>query len=146
MIKKVLSSIALIAALSGCAKEYYHHGYSFEQNNVALIKVGQANEDLVLRELGSPTSKSKTGGLTYYYIESTSEKLAFLDPKIIEQRVLTIAFDDKGVVKAIKENSLNDANDIAFSEDLIEIKGNTLSPIEQIFSNIGKFNKKEQQF
>lgn len=145
MIKKLLSSIVMLTALSGCAKEYYHHGFSFEQNNVALIKVGQATEDLVLKELGSPTSKSKVDGLTYYYIASTSEKIAFLDPKIVEQRVLAISFDPKGVVKSIKEHNLDDAQEIAFSEDLIEIQGNTLSPVEQIFSNIGKFNKKEQK-
>lgn len=145
MIKKALSSIILIAVLSGCAKEYYHHGFSFEQNNIASIKVGEATEDLVLKELGSPTSKSKYGGLTYYYIASTSEKIAFFDPKIVEQRVLVISFNEKGIVKTIKEHNLDDANEIAFSEELIEIKGNTLSPFEQIFSNIGKYNKKEKQ-
>ena len=82
-------------SLSSCAKEVYHHGYSFEQNNVQTIKVGEADYGKVLSELGSPTTKSNFGPKTLYYINYSVEKIAFLDPKITEQKVLAIAFNDK---------------------------------------------------
>ncbi len=136
----------MVLSLTGCAKEVYQHGYSFEQNNVDTIKVGQADYSKVLNELGSPTSKSTYGQKTLYYINYTVEKVAFLDPKITEQKVLSISFNDKDIVSDITEFTLDDTNDIAFSEGRTEIHGNTLTPIEQIMTNIGKFNKKTKQY
>jgi outer membrane protein assembly factor BamE (lipoprotein component of BamABCDE complex) len=133
-------------SLSSCAKEVYHHGYSFEQNNVQTIKVGEADYGKVLSELGSPTTKSNFGPKTLYYINYSVEKIAFLDPKITEQKVLAIAFNDKDVVSNIMEYTLDDSNQVAFSEGKTEIQGNTLTPIEQIMTNIGKFNKKTKQY
>lgn len=140
----VLFLIAL--SLTSCAKEVYQHGYSFEQNNAEMIKVGQADYAKVISELGSPTSRSTYGPKTLYYISYSVEKIAFLDPKVTEQKVLSVAFNDKDVVTSITEYTLDDANEIAFSEGRTEIQGNTLTPIEQIMTNIGKFNKKTKQY
>ncbi len=141
-----IALIGLILSLTGCAKEVYHHGYSFEQNNAETIKVGETDYGRVIHELGSPTSKSDFGTKTLYYINYSVEKIAFFDPKITEQKVLAIAFNEKDIVSSINEYTLDDANQIAFSEGKTEIQGNTLTPIEQIMTNIGKFNKKTKQY
>lgn len=141
-----LLAIALSLLISGCAKEYYYHGYGFQQNNVESIKVGVTSYDQVISELGSPTSESKFGEKTIYYISNKLEKIAFLDPKIVEQKMLSISFNDKEIVSDIYEYTLDDAQNVAFSEKKTEIHGNTLTPIEQIMTNIGKFNSPKKQF
>ena len=139
-------SLILILMLSACAAEIEQHGYSFEQNNIDVIKVGHSDKHQVLNELGSPTTESNYGERIYYYISYKSEKIAFFDPKIIEQRVLAINFDKKDVVSDITEYTIDDLNNIAFSEHKTEIQGNTITPMEQILTNVGKYNKKQKQF
>lgn len=138
--------VCSLLLLQGCAKEYYNHGYGFQQNNIEVIKVGISTYDEVINELGSPTSESNFGKKTIYYISNKTEKIAFLNPKIIEQRVLSIAFDSNRIVSDIYEYTIDDSNNVTFSEKRTEIKGNTLTPIEQIMNNVGKFNKPTKQF
>lgn len=139
-------ALSLLLLSSGCAKEHYYHGYGFQQNNIDSIKVGSSSYDQVLAELGSPTSESHFGDKTIYYINNKTEKVAFLNPKIVEQRSLAITFDSKGTVSDIYEYTLDDAQNIAFSEKRTEIRGNTLTPIEQVMTNVGKFNTPKKQF
>ena len=137
-------ALALSLILTGCATNVYNHGYTFEQSDIATIQINQSTETDVITELGSPSSRSDFGEKTIYYISYKSEKVAFFDPKVIEQRVLAISFDKNNIVSKIVEYTLDDHNQLAFSEDKTEIHGNTLTPIEQILSNVGKFNKKKQ--
>jgi len=145
MIRKVIILFSLVA-LTACVKEHRNHGYGFNQNSLDSIKVGVTPMEEVVDQLGSPTSTSHFGEKTFYYISNVSEKIAFLEPKIVEQKVLSIKFDDKRKVSEIKQYTLDDANDVAFSENKVEIQGNSLNPFEQIMSNVGKFNKKQKQF
>jgi outer membrane protein assembly factor BamE (lipoprotein component of BamABCDE complex) len=142
-ISKSLVAITLSIFLSGCAKDMRVHGFNFEHTDFKSIKVGETTRHQVLSELGSPTSESDFGEKKYYYIYSKVEKIAFLDPKIVEQKVLSIGFDDCDTVKDINELTLDDANKIIFSESRTEIKGNSLTAVQQILTNIGKYNKKK---
>lgn len=144
--KKILALLAIAFVTSGCVAQIQQHGYSFEQNNIEKIQVGQTDYAGVLNQLGSPTSKSNFGPKSLYYISYTSERFAFLDTKIIEQKVLSITFDEQDIVSQISQYTLDDARDIAFSENKTEIQGNTMTPIEQIMTNIGKFNSKKPQY
>jgi len=144
---KNLAIIMLALTVSGCsATRTYQHGFSFEQNNLDTLKVGESDYYQALNQLGSPTTESSFGPKSIYYISYTSEKFLFLDPKIVEQRVLAIKFNNSDVIEKITEYTLDDANEIAFSESKTKIEGNTLGPIEQIMTNIGKFNKKQKQY
>lgn len=140
--KKLLVILSLISA-TGCATETYLHGYTFEQSDIDFIAIHKSTRDDVIRELGSPTSKSNFGDSTYYYINFKTEKTAFFDPKVVEQKVLAITFNKKDQVSKIIQHTLDDRNQIAFSEDKTEIQGNYMTPAEQMLSNIGKFNKKK---
>lgn len=132
--------------LTSCISEHHTHGYTFDQNHLSIIKVGQTNKEAVITGLGTPTTKSDFGPEVFYYISYKTEKVAFFDPKIIEQKVIAIAFDKKNVVADITEYNIDDLKNVAFSEHKIELKGNSLSPVEQILTNIGKFNKKEKKY
>lgn len=144
--KNFIPLLLISLLLSGCISEFEHHGFSFEQNNIQTIKVGKSNKQTVVQALGSPSTESNFGSPTYYYIGFKTEKVAFMQPKIVEQRVISIAFDKKDMVADIQEYTIDDINSVAFSEHKTEIRGNTLTPIEQIMSNVGKFNKKQKQF
>ena len=129
--------------VTSCATETASHGYTFEQYDTGSITVGKTSMDDVITQLGTPTSESDFGDKVIYYINFKTEKIAFFDPKVVEQRVLAISFNKKMVVSKIREYTLDDRNQVVYSKDKTEIKGNTLTPIEQILTNVGKFNKKK---
>jgi outer membrane protein assembly factor BamE (lipoprotein component of BamABCDE complex) len=129
--------------VTSCATETASHGYTFEQYDTGSISVGKTHAEEVFAQLGTPTSESDFGDKVIYYINFKTEKVAFFDPKVVEQRVLAISFNKKGIVSKIHEYTLDDRNQVVYSTDKTEIKGNTLTPIEQLLSNVGKFNKKK---
>lgn len=145
-INKFFIIVILSQFLSSCVKQYENHGYSFEHHNIDVVKVNKSKKSDVIASFGNPSSESDFGVKIFYYISFKTETVAFFDPKIVEQRVISIEFDKKDVVSDILEYTINDLNNVAFSEHLTEIKGNAITPLEQILSNVGKFNKKQKQF
>lgn len=137
---KYISLFALLI-MTSCASEQYYHGYNFENTNFDTIKVGVTTRDEIIMEMGSPTSESTFGKKKMIYAGNKVEKIAFFNPKIIEQKVLSIELNENNIVSNIKELTLEDYHKIMFAEDKVEIRGNTLTPVEQIMTNIGKFNK-----
>lgn len=143
LINKILLTTAALAMLTSCAKNVEHHGFNFEHSKFDVIKVGETSRQQVIAELGTPTSESNFGEKKMYYISRKVETVAFLEPTVLEQKVLSIGINDSGVVSDITELTLDDANKVMFSEGRTEIHGNTLSPMQQIMTNIGKYNKKK---
>lgn len=133
--------LASLLMLSACNKDVALHGFNFEHVDFGEIKVNETSRNAVLATLGSPTSQSDFNGKTDYYIESKVEKVAFLDPKVLEQRVLAISYNQSGIVSGITEYTLDDANKVIFSDSHTELKGNGITPVQQIMTNLGKYNK-----
>lgn len=140
---KVLGLLISLGMLTACAENIEHHGFNFEHSKFDTIKVGETHKSQVLADLGSPTSESDFGQKKFYYIARTVERRAFLEPQVLEQRVWAIGFNQSDVVSDITELKLDDAKNVVFSENKTEIHGNTLTPMQQIMTNIGKFNKKK---
>lgn len=143
VIKFVKISLAFVfcGLLTACVPEVSHHGYNFEHFDIKLIKVGQTSRNEIISQMGTPTTQADFGDKTMYYISSKTEKVVFFQPRIIEQTVIVMHFDERDILSSMTELTLDDAKRVVFSENLTEIKGNVLSPMQQIMTNIGKFNK-----
>lgn len=133
----------LVLTISSCSSHIHNNGFNFENTNFNTIKVGKSNINNVRFELGSPTNESNFGAKTYYYIERKVQKVAFFDPKILEQKILVIEFSKDNVVSNITELALDDAKNVIFSKQLTELKGNDLTILQQFLTNIGKFKPKK---
>jgi outer membrane protein assembly factor BamE (lipoprotein component of BamABCDE complex) len=144
IMKNKLMIAASFLLLSSCTKGINNHGFNFENTDFESIKVAETSRLDVKNMLGSPTSESSFGPKKYYYISYKTESVAFLEPKQLEQKVLTIVFNHDDIVSDIEQLTLDDANKVIFAEHKTEIKGNTLSPLQQIMSNVGKFNKNKR--
>ncbi|MDF3047231.1 MAG: SmpA / OmlA family protein [Candidatus Midichloriaceae bacterium] len=142
-----INSILLIAAVAlittSCNKQIDIHGFNFEHADLSAIKIHETSKQRLIEEIGSPTAESDFGEKKLYYISTKTEKIAFLAPKVLEQRILCISLDGNNTVKKIDEFTLSDANKIAFSENYTDIQGNGVTAMQQILGNIGKYNKKK---
>ncbi len=93
--------------LAGCA-ENYDHGYIAPDNAVGQIEVGASREQVLL-VLGSPSTTATIGSEAFYYISQKSTRaVAFLNQSVVEQKVIAVYFDDKGLVKEVGHYGLQD--------------------------------------
>jgi outer membrane protein assembly factor BamE (lipoprotein component of BamABCDE complex) len=141
-----LATWALIAALAGsglaaCSPTVEYRGYLPSQNALQQIQPGMSKTE-VEALLGSPstTATINYSGDSYYYISSIVEQSSFLDPQEVDRSVVAIRFSQFDQVESFAQYGLQDGQIIDFSSRKTPTHGKELTILQQIFSNIGRFN------
>lgn len=102
------AAIALsAAACAGSFTQNYSHGYIFDEASLEQVPPGSTQEQVLL-VLGTPSTVATVSGEVFYYISQKSQRTAFLDPKVTEQRVLAVYFDQERRVERIANYGLKD--------------------------------------
>jgi len=141
---------ALIAVglmtLAACSGNLETSGFVRDEKSIEQIKAGIQSKDEVTELLGSPSSIATftERGETWYYISQKTEHLAFFEPKVTDQQVLAVNFDDDGFVAAIQNYNLGDRKIITPVSRTTPTRGRELGFFEQLFGNIGRFNGQAQ--
>jgi len=105
----VLAAVVCLA-LAGCTGvgETLNRGYVLTPETLEQIAVGASREQVLL-SLGSPSTTGTLGGEVFYYIsQKASRPVAFMNPEIVDQRVLAIYFDTDGRVTEVAEYGMKD--------------------------------------
>lgn len=89
------------------------HGYIQSQEMIDQVPEGSSREH-VQYVLGTPSTTATFGNEVYYYISQRTETVAFLEPRIVDQRVLAVYFDEYGTVSQIANYGLEDGRLIDF--------------------------------
>ena len=139
--------ISLVIGLLGvaCTPIENVRGYFIDDVLIAEIKHGVDDKGSVLNILGSPSNVSTFGTDAWYYISRKTENLAFFEKKILDQRVLAIKFDNSGIVSEIQRYELDDARAVAINERITPTHGKQLSLLQQMFGNLGRFSKQDEE-
>ncbi len=130
--------------LSACIKNTDLVGYTFKNENLDQIKLGSTSA-YVQNTLGSPSVTSAYGDKVWYYISTEYESVAFFEPKIKNQKIVEIAFDDAEKITEIKQYSAKDARDIKISRDKTSAGGADIGIMQQLLGNVGRFNSEPGQ-
>lgn len=130
----------LFFSLGGCIKTLKQVGYTIKSEDVTKIKPNKTRKAFVKKLLGSPSATSKYGDETWYYISTTYEYKAFLDPKIKEQDIVAVAFNGDHTVSSVKKYNKDDAINVEISQDATPTEGHDDSIIGQLLGNVGRFN------
>ena len=105
------AAIALVStiALSGCTTgEVFHQGYVVDQTALELTPVGSSREQVLL-SLGTPSTTATFDNEVFYYVSQKRVRAAnFMKPKLVDQSVLAVYFDEEGTVKQIANYTLQD--------------------------------------
>jgi outer membrane protein assembly factor BamE (lipoprotein component of BamABCDE complex) len=109
--------VALAGALvvSGCnaaatlnPSETLTQGYVIDQEALDLVPVGSSREQVLLA-LGSPSTTATFDNEVFYYISQTRVRpVAFMNPRIVDQRVLAVYFGEDERVANIANYGLQD--------------------------------------
>ena len=89
------------------------------KNNENFILVNKSNKNDVIKFLGEPSTKSNFDNNVWFYIEQKKQNKSIVKlgkQYIEENNVLTIYFDNKGIVSKKKFLDKNDLNQIEFAK------------------------------
>ncbi len=134
--RRLAAAVALSLLVSGCFTSTYQRGYVFDQAALDQVPIG-ASQEQVLLVLGSPSTIATVSGEVFYYIsQKTERKVAFMNPEIVEQRVLAVYFDQSRRVQRIANYGMQDGKLFDFVSRTTPTTGQDLSLVRQILGGL----------
>ncbi len=134
---KLAGAVAGAMLLAGCAGIQDHRGHVLDTELVQAIQVGVDNKDSVEKTLGRPTFTSQFTQNDWYYLSRDTTTLAMRDPKVVDQTVLHITFDQAGNVVAVRKSGKELVASIDPHSDKTPTLGNKKSFFDEFFGGIG---------
>jgi outer membrane protein assembly factor BamE (lipoprotein component of BamABCDE complex) len=134
-----LAPLAIAVLVAACSPIIDSRGNLPETEDREKIRVGALTKDQVASLLGTPSSVATFDPNTWYYISKRTETVAFFRPETIEQKVLTIRFDDAGIVAEVAETGKEAGSEIDPVSRVTPTSGQSFSIWQQLFGNLGRF-------
>lgn len=134
--------LAAFAALGACVPTVNARGNMVKDYQIVTLNPGTTTKSDVLRAIGSPTTQDPFDENIWYYIGQTTEKKGILDPKVTDERIVMVTFDDTGILTSIKDVGGN-REEIPYERRKTATSGNEITVLQQFFGNLGKFNAAE---
>ncbi|CAG0956501.1 MAG: outer membrane protein assembly factor BamE [Rhizobiaceae bacterium] len=137
------SLVAATAALSACStsgalnpRETLAQGYVVDQQQIDLVPVGSSREQVLLT-LGSPSTTATFDNEVFYYISQTRVRsVAFMNPRLVDQRVLAVYFGEDGRVNNIAHYGMQDGKVFDFISRTTPTGGKDQTFIGQLLSGV----------
>jgi outer membrane protein assembly factor BamE (lipoprotein component of BamABCDE complex) len=123
----------LCVVLTGCTGEQFQKGYILPPGALEQIPIG-ASQDQVLIVMGTPSTVATLNGEVFYYIsQRTDRRLAFMNQKLVDQRVIAIYFDKNRQVRKLANYGIQDGKIFDFISRTTPTSGQELSYVAPIF-------------
>ena len=141
--KAVLIKFAAMATgaalLGGCAAVGLrdHRGHVLDKELVTAVQPGVDNKQSVEATLGRPTFVGQFNANEWYYLSRDTRTLAFRDPKVLDQTVLRVRFDQAGNVTAVDRSGPELIANIDPVGDRTPTLGRQRSFFDELFGGIG---------
>jgi outer membrane protein assembly factor BamE (lipoprotein component of BamABCDE complex) len=135
--RAALTALAAGLALAGCTRVRDHQGFVLDQTLVSAIQPGVDTKDSVSNTLGRPSFTTEFGDRDWYYLSRDTRNMAYTNPRVSDQTVLHIRFDEKGNVVSVDRKGLEQVADIRPSGDKTPTLGRHRSLLDELFGNIG---------
>ena len=131
--------LAMAALIAACNPIIDSRGNLPHSEDVDKIRVGASTKDEVASVLGSPSSVATFDPNTWYYISKRTETVAFFRPEVLDQKVLTVRFDESGLVKEVARTDKDAGEEIVPVDRTTPTAGQSFSFFQQVFGNLGRF-------
>jgi len=130
----------LVGALAACSPTTELRGHIIDEESLAAVKEGVDNRESVSDTLGTPSAIATFDTDVWFYISTRQERMAFLDPKILERTIVAVEFDKKGNVAGTRRYTIADGRPVHIVGRETPTKGKELTFLEQMFGNFGRFS------
>jgi outer membrane protein assembly factor BamE (lipoprotein component of BamABCDE complex) len=139
---RTMAAVALLCAVvSGCG-EQFQKGYVLPPGALEQIPIG-ASQDQVLIVMGTPSTVATLNGEVFYYISQRTERvIAFMNDKVVDQRIIAIYFDKNRQVRRLANYGLRDGKIFDFVTRTTPTSGQEINYVAPLFKafNIGQGN------
>jgi outer membrane protein assembly factor BamE (lipoprotein component of BamABCDE complex) len=142
MLTLIASALAFI--LVGCGPPDDLRGNNPDRKLLAEIKPGVTDKVSVTKLLGSPSSVATFDKNTWYYISQETQEVAFFKPRLKGEKVVSISFNDQGVVKQVAFLGMDDHVDVVPDPNATPAPGREFTILEQLIGNFGRFSAPDQ--
>ena len=131
---RAAAATALVCALLGaCTGEQFQKGYILPAGALEQIPIG-ASQDQVLIVMGTPSTVATLDGEVFYYIsQRASRPVAFMNDRVVDQRVIAIYFDKNRQVRRLANYGLKDGKIFDFVSRTTTTSGQELSYLTPLF-------------
>jgi outer membrane protein assembly factor BamE (lipoprotein component of BamABCDE complex) len=131
---RAVAAIGLVCALlAACTGEQFQKGYILPQGALEQIPIG-ASQDQVLIVMGTPSTVATLDGEVFYYISQRTERpVAFMNQRVVDQRVIAVYFDKNRTVRRIANYGLQDGKIFDFVSRSTPTSGQELSYLTPLF-------------
>ena len=140
IINKISCAFASIIMLEACSSDVFvtHNGNMPSNDRITMVQKGQ-DKARVREILGAPSSISSLDSNTWIYMSSDVKRVAFFKPVELDRDVLTIKFNDKGIVDSISRYSKEHGREIEISEDATGFQESEQGFFKEYFGGVGAY-------
>ena len=137
--RQALYALVLGAALlaASCSPPVERRGNLPDPVVLADIQPGVHTKEQVSQLLGTPSSVAPFDKNIWYYMGQKTEKIAFFKPEILEQQVVAIKFNDKGVVSEVRRFNQADGKEVDVVERETPTRGQELTFVRALLGSLG---------
>ena len=142
-LRHIYTSLTIISLISlfGCSARIDQRGKIPDKEKLAVIKPGVNTKEDVMRLIGSPTNTGTFDDNIWVYFHKLTETVSFFEPKVIEQDMYIISFNDQGLVSEIQYTD-GQGKMIDPVKRLTQPAGKESTFLQKVFGNFGRQSKK----
>jgi len=134
---RISLAIAATTMLAGCAGVMAHKGAVIDPQLASSIQPGVDNKASVEKLLGRPSFMGQFNQNDWYYLSRDTKQVAFRNPRVRQQKVLMVTFDQAGNVVAINQTGKEYVAGLDPSNRKTPTLGRQRSFFDEVFGNIG---------
>ena len=135
-----ICALITLSAMVACEPVRRTHGYAPRPAQLAEVSVGTDGKAEVAGKIGRPTTVGAFDTDEWYYITRSTESRAFLEPRVVSQEVVVVAFDDDGVAESVDQYGLADGRIVNLVTQTTPTRGKRLTFLQQLLGNVGRFS------
>ena len=128
---------AVAMSLAACSTFITHKGAVIDTQLAASIQPGIDNKASVQKLLGSPSLAGQFTQNDWYYVSRDTRAFAFRNPRVTDQKVVHIRFDQAGNVASVGMTGRELVMNLTPSRRQTPTLGRKRSFFEELFGNIG---------
>lgn len=136
-----IAAFALLLGAAACTPRIDTQGHYPDPDALARIQPGLQSKEEVSALLGTPTTVGTLDPNRWYYVTRITENISFYDPKLMEEKVVVIRFDDNGRVASLDAYDVDKESEIELVGRETPTQGKDLSFFEQVFGNLGRYTR-----
>ena len=143
---RLTRSLLLLALLGGCSMPGFlsyppkQRGNMVDADTVKQLVPGTSTRSDVTTLLGSPTAKATFDDNTWLYIAEVTRPVIAGTQAVLNQQVVALTFDDKGVLRNVATLTADDGKSVSMASGATPSPGSDATFMQQLLGNVGRFN------